>query len=200
MDLSAALVADLAALSGLLDESDVDLEAGLRALGVSLKTAIGSYQAMTMSIDLDGHRVSLTVVDGDDQIDHTDGVSETSAASLLIPLSQTVVGRIGNSLVLHARTRGAFVDFAADLSYALGIELSELIVDAHLAELATHSQPTGMNGMAELTVVNQALGVLLARGHTPEGARTELRRLAEQDGGSFSDAAAAVVGEVGRGQ
>ncbi len=196
MDLSAALAADLAALSDLLDEPDVDLEAGLRALGVSLRTAIGAYRAMTMTVDVDGHRVSLTVFDGADQIDGAHGVNGTSATTLLIPLSRPVADRVGNSLVLHARTPGAFVDLAADLSYALGIDASELVLDAHLGELATPVPATGMTGTADLAVVNQALGVLLARGHTPEGARTELRRLAEQGTGSVSDAAAAIVGEL----
>lgn len=193
MAISAPVAADLASLTGLLNEPDVDLESELRALSVNLNAAISSYLAMTVTISLDGHRISFTVLERADTAQDGPGVT---AASLLIPLSGAIDGAGGNTLVVYSSTAGAFVDLAADLSYALGVELSALVLDAHLDGLDVQSSTAGMAGLAELTIINQALGVLLARGYTPNSGRLELQRLADLDGGRIPEAAASILGDV----
>ncbi|MDP9094783.1 MAG: hypothetical protein M3N95_18055 [Actinomycetota bacterium] len=98
-----------------------------------------------------------------------------------------------SSLLFYAADPGAFVDLAADLSFALGLELSDLVLDRHLT-LPRHGE--GIDGFEFWSGINQAVGVLIARGHTPESARTELHRLADSDSGNLHDAARAVLARV----
>lgn len=190
MDISAALAADLAGLSRLLDEPGVDLEAQLRALNADLSLAVASYVAMTVTVGVDGHRVGFTVARDND------GNDARPAASLLVPLSSTAEGEADAALLLYATTAGAFVDLSADVSHALGLELSDLVLDAHLDEFEIRSSAAGMTGLEALAIVNQALGVLLERGHTPDEARAELQRLADLDGGSTREAAERIVTDL----
>ncbi len=78
MDISAALTADLALLTQALDDSGIDLEAGLRAFTADVKLAVASFTGMTMTIALAGHEVSFTV---------HDEATIQPATSLLIPLA-----------------------------------------------------------------------------------------------------------------
>ncbi len=181
MDISADLAADLATLNGGLDDPDTDLEALLGALATSLPNAIASYQGMSMTFALDSHEVSFSVRDGPS--------SEAAvAASLLIPLSALSSAGAGSSLVLYATTPGAFVDLAADLSYALDLDAASLILDEHRT-MPEDSAGAGMLGLRAHTAINQAIGVLIERGHTPESAYQELRRRADLDGGDVPAAA-----------
>ena len=39
-------------------------------------------------------------------------------------------------------------------------------------------EDSGLDELADMTHINQAIGILIGRGHSPEGASTELHRLA----------------------
>jgi hypothetical protein len=181
VDVSAALAADLALLTQALDDSGIDLEAGLRAFTADLKLAVSSFTGMTMTIALDGHDVSFTV--------HEDATIQP-ATSLLIPLATVTPTGAASTMLLHAATPGAFVDLAADLSYALRIEPAALVLDGHLDPRAG---PAGRTGLDEHSAINQAIGVLIGRGHTPESAQQELQRLATLDHDNLRVAAEAVI-------
>lgn len=185
MDISAALAAQLALLTQALDNPGIDLEAGLHAFTADVKVAVASYTGMTMRIELDGHDVSFTV---------HDDVTVEPATSLLIPLA-TLTPAVtpidaGSTLLLYAATPGAFVDLAADLSYALGIEPAALVLDDHLGRPADPGRLTGLDAHF---AIDQAIGVLIDRGHTPESARDELHRLAALDHGNLHVAAQTLV-------
>ena len=186
MEISAALAADLTALTEALDDPPVDLENQLRALASDLARAVASFSGLTMIIRLDGHDVSLFAGAA---ADVGAGAAETS---LEIPLSALSGAQDGSSLVVYAAIAGAFVDLAADLSYVLGLNPIWLVLDQHL-HLATTTDGSGMAGLQEYSLVNQAIGVLIARGHTPDSALDELRRLADLDGGAPGVGAAAVL-------
>lgn len=165
MDISAQLAADLADLSQALDD-DADLETTERDFAAAAKLAVTSYLGMTMTMIAGGHEVRLNVPD------HNRAVHEIGA-SLLIPLTDMAATESGSSLVLYAATPGAFVDLAADLTYALQVGPDALVLDAHLKPLFEDS---GIEGLADMTHINQAIGILIRRGHTVEGASTELHR------------------------
>jgi hypothetical protein len=167
VDISAQLAADLAALSQALDE-DVDLETTVRDFAAAAKLAVTSYLGMTVTVSANGHQVSLSVPEHD-RAEHD------IATSLLIPLVNLTPTEAGSSLVLYAGTPGAFVDLAADLTYALQVGPDGLIIDAHLNPTFEDS---GLDELADMTHINQAIGILIGRGHSPEGASTELHRLA----------------------
>jgi hypothetical protein len=186
VDISAALAADLAALTDSLGNPEIDLQTQLRAIAADLKRAVASYTGMTMTITLDGHDISFTTADGVD--------TAATETSLNIPLSALTAAQDDGSLVIYAATVGAFVDLAADLSFVLNIDNAALVLDEPAPHrfTATHDRP-GMRGLDEFSRMNQAIGILISRGHTPETARLELHRLANLDGGHLHKAADAVL-------
>lgn len=167
MDISAQLAADLAALSQALDDN-ADLESTVHDFAAAAKTAVTSYLEMTVTVIAGGHEVRLNVPEHNRAEDRI-------GASLLIPLTDLGATQSGSSLVLYAATPGAFVDLAADLTYALQLGPDALVLDAHLNPSTKHS---GIDGLADMTHINQAIGILIGRGHTAEAASTELHRLA----------------------
>jgi hypothetical protein len=100
--------------------------------------------------------------------------------------------------VLYAATRGAFVDLAADLSYALRIDPAKLILDSHPVE-NPDGNGNGLAGLAAHVTINQAIGVLIGRGHTPDSGRQELHRLAALDHGDLHASAQQIVVQTGNG-
>jgi hypothetical protein len=181
VDISAALAADLAVLSQGLDNPGVDLEAELRTFTADVKRAIASYTGMTMSIAFGGSTVSFSL--------HADATTKPTT-SLLIPLAALTPTDAANTLLLYAATPGAFVDLAADLSYALGIETAALVLDSHLDPPADSA---GVNGLDDHFAINQAIGVLIGAGHTPESARDHLQRIAASDHDDLRGAAETVI-------
>ena len=183
VDISAALSADLAMLTEALATDDIDLETHLNAFAADIKLAVPSFTGMTITITLDGHEVSFTVHD-----------SPTTAAftttSLLIPLGALTTSDAASTFLLYAATPGAFVDLAADLSYALGVETSALVLDGHVPTPDEHPATSGLDTHV---AINQAIGILIDRGHTPETARDELHRLAGLDHGDLRAAATQVI-------
>jgi hypothetical protein len=183
VDLAVALTADLASLSRALEEPDLDLETHLRRLIADLRRAVDSYLGLRMTVIVEGRRLSFatfTDIDPQPQI----------ASSLMLPLAGATDLQDGSSLLLYAATPGAFVDLAADLGFALGLDLSALALDQHRA---TPTGYPGIEGLEPWRDVNQAIGVLIGRGHTIESAHGELRSLAVLGSGSVHHAAAALL-------
>ena len=182
MDISARLAASLTVLTEALDDPEIDLEAELRRFTTDLKRAVDSYVAMTMIIAADSHAVSFAV--------HED-VTSAPATSLLIPLAEVSAADTRSTLLLFAARPGAFVDLAADLSFALGIDPAALVLDDHLDPGLR--DPAALSGLDAHAAINQAIGVLIGNGHTPESARHELQRLARTDHDDLRAAAEAVI-------
>ena len=103
-------------------------------------------------------------------------------ASLSLPLHLIGAAERGSALVFYAGNAGAFVDLAADLTHGLDVLPGVLALDEHL------HLPTEQSNLDGLSRIDQAIGMLIGRGHTPDEAQVELRRLAEWDS---SDATAA---------
>ena len=187
MDISAALAAHFALLSQALEDPTIDLETGLRGFAVSVKAAVSSYTGLTMTIALDDYDISFTV--------HEDTAARP-ATSLLIPLAAlTRIAPVhaAGTLLLYAATPGAFIDLAADLSHALRIEPAALVLDGHL------DPPAGsvaVDGLEHHVALNEAIGILIGRGHTPESASNELQRLASLDHGDLHAAVHALLREA----
>ena len=169
MDISTQLAAHLATLSQALDD-DTDLETTVRDFAAAAKLAVPSYLGMTVTVIAGGHEVRLDVPEqarGEHEI----------GTSLRMPLTDITPTDAGSSLVLYAATPGTFVDLAADLAYALQVGPEALALDA---DLTPSFDGSGLHGLADMTHINQAIGILIGRGRSPEGAATELRRLADR--------------------
>lgn len=179
-----SLAADLAVLTRTIGRPDVDLDAQLHAVIKAANFAIDSYLGMTLTIVVDGQPVTVTA---------REDVTTQIATSLLIPLGPARSGGATTTLTIYAANPGAFVDLAADLSYALGLPYAALVFDDHPAAPADGS---GMTGRDTQSAVNQAIGVLIDRGSTPEAAREHLRRLCVGNGDDMRVIAGQVLRSV----
>jgi hypothetical protein len=157
-----ALTAPLAALTAALDDPGTDLQAILEVLCDDLSAAVSSFLGLTMTVQVDGIAVTLTAIDEDSAL--------TAGATLQLPLNSCTV-------VFYAGHPGAFVDLAADAQRLCGPD-GRVVLDGDLPGTADPPRPSGIIGLAELSVINQAVGVQISRGYTPAQAHAELRRLA----------------------
>ena len=175
-----SLKAALAVLSGTLDDPTIDVGERFAQFTAAVRGAVPSFTGLSITVAIDGIPVTVTARDDDDD----DDVPVVEAVtSLLIPLSAITSGAHGE-LVLYASAPGAFVDLAADLAYATATELVTFAVDTRLQ--ATVALTVSAAG---LSVVNQAIGMLIERGDTPDQARAHLAQIAANDGHDLTAAA-----------
>jgi hypothetical protein len=164
VEISAALAGDLTILSQALDGTDISLTLGQFA--ADAKLAVSSYLGMSASATLDGRRIELVAIERVTARDHV-------VASLFLPLTSTAPdgGReFLTSLVLYAGNPGAFVDLAADLAWVTGRQPDGFVLDQHCA-VPEAAEPSSLRAAS---VINQAIGVLVAQGYPPERAHQEL--------------------------
>lgn len=183
VELSAALITSLVELTVALDTPEDDIAESLQLLGAAVESAVSSYRGLSVLIDGRGHRSVLTAMrprTSDDDI----------ATSLRLPLTRAdVFGDI--TLVLYASTTGAFVDLAADMGWLIGDGAPEVVLDEDLP-----APVESVNGLVELSVVNQAIGALIAGGHTVAAALGVLDVLAADGSGDRHTAAARLLAEL----
>jgi len=162
VEITAAVAADLAALTEALDDPEIDLARTFGQLVADAKLAVRSFLGLSVRVASGGPAL-LTALDGAEPAD--------VGASLLIPKPAGVAGAAEVDVILFAAAPGAFTDLAADLAWLAGRALHDFPVDQHLALAA---EPDSSNGLAALSLVNQAIGVLIAGGHSPEQAERVL--------------------------
>jgi hypothetical protein len=100
-----------------LDGNALDdaLDASLAAFTADIKAAVPSYLGLQLTIGQSGHPVTLTRITP----------HRTARTSLRVPLTDLGPRFDPDSrVILYAATAGAFVDLAADLSYALHLRTS----------------------------------------------------------------------------
>ena len=188
MDPPAAVLVHVQDLTASIGQDDRDLSATLVALTTALRSTATSYCGFQLTIVENQWPVTLTAF--------TDGPDVPVRTSLRLPLglvSRMVDGE--SRVVFFAGTPGAFTDLAADLSHALGgipVDQASLAadgvddrgtrVDGHRksikldADLPPLSRTSGLTGLAGLTVLNRAIGILVDQGHDIEQAHHVLRR------------------------
>ncbi len=178
MELSAALAADLATLTAALDDTDTDLAQTVRQLATAASTAVGSYLGLTITATTGGRPINLTALA---DLAETDDILTSLRVPLDVAASPLVDGHPGSAiagatieLILYAGKPGALVDLAADLSWLTGRDLTDFVLDADLV-VADHDDELGRTSW-----VNQAIGVLIGRGFTPELAAREIDSLPSQ--------------------
>jgi hypothetical protein len=183
VEITAALAADLALLSEALDETDPDITESLDHFVADVRLAVRSYLGLTVISGSATFPLTLTVMEGST---HPGDV----LSSLMMPLSDGTADDSGVPLavVLYAARPGAFVDLAADLSWLTDRPLSDFALDQHLSGPA---QPDG--GARAASLVNQAIGLLVGRGYTPEQAEREIDARAASARHSRTDAAEIIV-------
>ncbi|MDP9092641.1 MAG: hypothetical protein M3N95_06780 [Actinomycetota bacterium] len=183
MELSDAVAADLAVLTAALDEPDDDLALLVLRLSDSCALAVKSYLGLSITLIVGDAPVSFSVLQE---------FLEPSEVLTSVMFSLTAVGEhtSGSEVVLYGGTPGAFVDLAADLTYALGAGEDAVKLDQHLTppDLAL-----GDAGLAATSRQDQALGILLDQGLDLDEGLTELHRLAGLDAISVDTAAQELI-------
>lgn len=179
MNYSATLTAQLSALSTALGDSDTDLQAILDVLVDDLSGPVPSFIGLALTQQFDGFAVTLHAIDADP--------TRRACSSLAIPLDLVGPDEGGAAnrrsrradepecrVMFFACGAGAFDALAAEIRGVTGPD-PRVVVDGPLPP----PMPTsGVAGLADLTDVNRAVGVLITRGFLPEEARAELRRRA----------------------
>lgn len=171
MHITQALSVDLALLTRAVDRPEIDIVQTLHQFAVDARIAVRSYLGLSLIAACDEPPFTFTALE-----EHA--TPGDIRSSLLMP--QTV-DRTDNAaiLVLYAARAGAFVDLAADLSWLTGVDLSDYCLDQHLSTIAVHcTEPTVHTN----SVINQAIGVLIGRGHLPEEAHKRLTAQAVEVG------------------
>ena len=193
MDLPATLLAHLHELMLSIGEDDQDLEDTLVALTMAMRSTAASYCGLQLTIFENQWPVTLSAF--------ADGEDGPVGTSLRLPLGLVSSVDGDSRVVFFAGNPGAFTDLAADLSHALGgipveqstpaadgVDLGGTHVDGHRkvieldVDLPPLSHVSGLTGVAELTVLNRAIGMLMAQGHGIEQAHQVLRREAAAAG------------------
>jgi hypothetical protein len=179
------------------DARDDALDESLAAFIAVVEAAVPSYLGLQMTIGQNGHPVTLTRIKP----------HRTAATSVRLPL--TALGPRfdpGSRVTLYAATAGAFVDLAADLSYALHLPTCtdrstdvgssdgddqprgqvgsdrRITLDADLPASPLDSGVYELSGLSELSTINRAIGVLIGQGQHPDDASETLRRDAFREG------------------
>lgn len=190
MPLTAAMTAALAPLSVALHDpvcDDIDLEELLSEFAAATKRVVHSYLGMSLSITSAVGNFSLTAMDDPRHL--TDIV-----ASLHLPLKTTPGATTNSTVTFYAGKAGAFVDLAADIGWILRLTPELLILNGHL----TIPDQDSNTGSGPISLANQAIGVLIERGHRPEDAASELHRLARRAGLSLVEFVAQLLLDVQR--
>jgi hypothetical protein len=194
VDFPTALLHDLLHLSSSVGLDDDAVGAPLTATVAALRAAVPSYRGLCLTIVENGNPIRLVAF-----LPPQDG--ESMATSLRLPLAALAPGfHVDCQIVFYAATPGAFVDLAADLSYALTIPTitgSRPPRPTHSPELDGHQgtdhrdghRPivldgdlppatlvSGVTGLDDLSTINRAVGILIGRGNHPDEAHATLRR------------------------
>jgi hypothetical protein len=196
VDLTTVLFTNLHLFSsGTSLDGDDALDTSLAAFTAAIETAVPSYVGLQMMIGQNGHPVTLTRI----------APHRTATTSLRLPLTVLGPARFDaeSRVTLYAATAGAFVDLAADLSYALHLptctarstdvgssdaddqQRSRVGTDRRIildADLLPSPLASGVSGLSELSTINRAIGVLIGHGQHPDHAVDALRRGAFRDG------------------
>ncbi len=181
-EITPALAATLALLTAALDDPGVDVAASMAAFAAEAQAAIGSYLGFTVRIRAGAEAVTFTTLADSEQ---TPAI-RASLRMLLPDVASTGADDVGvgATLILYAGRSGAFVDLAADLAWLTGRELTDFVLDQ---QLQLPAQPDCTLTLLTASLIDQAIGVLIGRGYTPDQAHRELD----------ADAARAATGRAG---
>ena len=175
----------LAILTEALDEPGTDIAHSLHRLTLDAAAAVTSYLGLRVVVSQSNPPFTVTAL--------SDGAL---AGDIRTSLHLSLPG-LQNSpavaIILYAGSPGAFVDLAADLAWLTARSPSDFILDQHLA-LATGSLPEGY--LRAASAINQAVGVLIGRGYTPQQAHWELDTRAAHAGTDRHTAANHILAKI----
>jgi hypothetical protein len=156
--------------------ADGGVTARLGRLGREVVAVVPSCVAVSIALSRLGIDVVITVpLSGDNRMRRATEVLSSLALSLPAAGSGCV-------LVLQASAPEAFVLLGEDLAVLLGSGHQPPEFDAHLAQVAASTGSDLAEALAELSLLDRALGVLIDDGWPPEAGEGELHRRASAAG------------------
>lgn len=166
MNYSPRVVAALSTLTQILDDPTIDIAQTLDQLAHVVRLAVPSSVGLSVRSGPDHARIELT--GGRDDTTIVD-----IGASMMMALPNSTAGTrpTSTTIVFYATSKGAFVDLAADVTWLAGTRVADVVLDQHLVP------PSGVDPqvtLEALAAVDQAIGMLLGRGYTPEQAEDHI--------------------------
>jgi hypothetical protein len=172
-----------------IDGPDPLLSDELARLTADLTSTVSGYACLQITIVHTGQPVTLTVLHddeveqgADERGDGGEGSGRPVTTSVGVRLSSMSAGfDLGSRAVIFGRTRGALVDLAADLAFALDARADRQPGDrggGHAvdldADLPLIAERTELTGLAELATLHRAIGLLIDQGQHPDAAADTL--------------------------
>jgi hypothetical protein len=182
--ITAALAAELEILTAALDQPGADVARSVRQLALNATAGVTTYLGLSVLVGRSDPPFAFTAM--------ADGVAADDIGTSLrveLPGVGDGEGRLTVAVNLYAGSPGAFVDLAADLAWLTARPLSDFVLDQHLTIPSPSNTGTQLHAAS---VINQAIGVLIGRGHTPQQAHWQLDTQAA-DAGTDRHAAAQLV-------
>ena len=187
MESSANLIEGLSLLSDALGNPISDLRSVLGVLSDDLDAAIPDYLGLTVTFAVEDNPLVITA---------RNAISRQEVrSSLLLPLLPLGAGAPRGSVAFYSGRAGAFIDLAEDARWIFNLAHPP-VLDSNL--LYAGAESSGIHGLAEISDVNQAVGVLVQDGYSQDAARTELRRRAYRGNQTGPEAARDLLDALGR--
>jgi len=166
-------------LTNALADPGTDLADLMESLLDAFLVAVPSGLGLSITIRVGGDGVTVSTLDG---------AATGVATTLRVPLQAETELPPGSAVIFYAGTAGALVDLAADLGRRLDPR-DDMLLDGDPRD----GEHRVTSGLRELSVVQRALGMLIARGRTPRAARRELERDARVSGTAIGTVAAELI-------
>lgn len=183
----------LASLSALTEEPGAELSETVSRLSVAVGQAVESFCGLSVNAG-DSHGIIRFSVG-------PNGVPApvTSPARSSLRLSSTVLttGMPTLEIILLATRPGAFVDLAADITWATRPPPYALEVDRHLGSV--EADGGDVEGLQAASAIDQAVGALLSQGTPGEQARSMIEARAQRDATTLAEAARRILREIAGG-
>jgi hypothetical protein len=190
VELSRGVSLELAVLTEALSDPEVNLQEQVRRLAATVRESVSSFVGVQMTVVVDDYPFTVTSLD--------EGTEPARiGASVAITLgtgrgAPTASGTTRSNVVFYAATPGAFVDLAADAARQDPTP-GAVILDVHLDDPDGAHPVSGSTGFSEISIINQALGVIMGGGRTLEQARVALDARAAGTGAGLVTTAGDVV-------
>jgi hypothetical protein len=162
--ITAAMAASLNILTAALDDPDADITHSLDQLAEGATSAIPSYLGLSIFVPQGNPSFTISTLAA--------SVADSDVHTSLRVVLPTAAGGDGSAaaVILYAAAPGAFVDLAADLTWLTGRPPTDFTLDQHLG----NSRPDTTLHLQALSEINQAVGLLIGRGYSPQQASWEL--------------------------
>jgi hypothetical protein len=165
------MAASLKILTTALDDASADIAHSVQQLALETAGAIPTYLGLSVPVLQSDPPLTITSLGqgaGDGDI--------RTSLRVLLPTAGTGDGH-PVAVILYAGAPGAFVDLAADLAWLTGRPTSDFALDK---DLTITPGPDPLSQLQAVSDINQAIGVLIGRGYTPQQADGQLDSQADK--------------------